>query len=435
MSTLWPSSPPYISKPPSAGFINKKRRSLVILGSTGSIGRAALSAARQERESLNILALGGGRNVELLASQALEFRPPFLAIIDEDAALRLAALLPDSYRPKILAGRAGYAAIASLQEADCVLSAQVGASALAGTLAAALAGKTLALANKESLVIAGPLLRKICAAANASILPVDSEHYAIFQCAAGRSEDVERLILTASGGPFRGKSREFLLKAGPADALKHPSWNMGAKITIDSATLMNKGLEIVEAVRLYGLPQEKIEVLVHPGSIVHSLAQFKDNSMLAQLACPDMRLPIAACLLWPRCRKSFIKPLDLAALGSLLFEKADVETFPCIALARKALAFESDENWREWGLDPACIVLNAANEAAVELFLQGKCGFCQIAEMVEAALDKFVFANPPKAPPYPALSGSDIIADAMALAAGMDSLDKACRCFVAARFS
>ena len=243
----------------------------------------------------------------------------------------LASRLPSGYRPEILSGREGYAALASLPEVDMVLSAQVGAAGLRATVAAALAGKTVCLANKESLVLAGELIRNLCARTGAVILPVDSEHCALFESMAGRREgDIARLILTASGGPFRGKSREFMEKVRPQDALKHPSWSMGAKITIDSATLMNKGLEVIEAFHLYQVPVKDIEVVVHPQSVVHSLVELADGSLIGQLAVPDMRVPIAACLSWPYLldeARTGIRRLHLADVGSLTFEEPRRDLF------------------------------------------------------------------------------------------------------------
>ncbi len=299
-------------------------------------------------------------------------------------------------------GSEGYARLAALPEADTVLSAQVGAAGLAGTLAAALAGKVICLANKESLVLAGDMLRQVCARTHASILPVDSEHNAIFQCLAGRGQEVDRLLLTASGGPFRGRSREELCNVTRAQALDHPNWKMGAKISIDSATMMNKALEVVEAFHLYGVPLEKITVLVHPQSLVHSLVQFTDGSQLAQLGTPDMRIPIAACLFWPRCVDTGVPPLDLVKAGTLQFFAPDDEAFPALKLARRAL--------RERG--GMSVVMNAANEAAVELFLSGKCAFADIADLVSAAMDAHAAGEPGHEPFCPPLScsGDDSLA-------------------------
>ena len=349
-----------------------------------------------------VLGLSCARNIKTLAEQAQEFRPPYLAVLDEASAAGLRKLLPTGYTPEILVGSEGYARLAALPEADTVLSAQVGAAGLAGTLAAALAGKVICLANKESLVLAGDMLRQVCARTHASILPVDSEHNAIFQCLAGRGQEVDRLLLTASGGPFRGRSREELRNVTRAQALDHPNWKMGAKISIDSATMMNKALEVVEAFHLYGVPLEKITVLVHPQSLVHSLVQFTDGSQLAQLGTPDMRIPIASCLFWPRCVDTGVPPLDLVKAGTLQFFAPDDEAFPALKLARRAL--------RERG--GMSVVMNAANEAAVELFLSGKCAFADIADLVSAAMDAHAAGEPGHEPFCPPLScsGDDSLA-------------------------
>ncbi len=362
-------------------------RALAILGSTGSIGVSALRVVDACPGSFSIAALAAARNVTLLAEQAAAYRPPFLAVLDEVAARELARLLPAGYSPTILTGPEGYAALASLDEADCVLSAQVGAAGLAATEAATRAGKLVALANKESLVLAGDLIRALAAKSGAVILPVDSEHNAIFQCLRGREDSVSRIILTASGGPFRGKSPEFLRGATPEQALAHPNWRMGPKISIDSATMMNKGLEIIEAHHLYGLPSERIDVLVHPQSLVHSLVEFHDGGLLAQIGQPDMRLPIAHCLAWPHTLDSGAPRCDLARAPALTFEEPDVSLFPCLTLARQALS-------KGGGLP---VVLNAANEVAVARFLEGDIPFTGIANLVERALERHEAQSGPNA--------------------------------------
>lgn len=398
MSLLWPDAQTYISAKPNAEFLAKKTRELAIMGSTGSIGRNALSVAAKASGRLKIFALAGGRNMPLLAEQANQWQPPYLACLDDSYASILLPLL--NYSPHILTGQQGYAYIASLPQVDCVLSAQAGSSGLVSTLAAAYAGKVIALANKESLVMAGPLIRRICKANGATILPVDSEHYAIFQCLAGRPfSEIFNLVLTASGGPFLCKSAAEINGAAPAAALNHPNWNMGAKISIDSATLMNKGLEYIEAMHLYGI--ENIKILIHPQSIIHSLVEYKDNSLLVQMAMPDMRLPISGCLLWPDCQQSFIKPLHLAEIGQLNFFDPDYKAFPCLGLAIGASHFTADEDWKKLGLNPACIWLNAANEAAVENFLAGKCKFGDIGRAVKTALEHMKEKDMPKAPSLP----------------------------------
>ena len=424
MALLWPGtggpSVRYISAPPAEDWVYAWPRSLVILGSTGSIGRNALAVVAAHPASFRIMGLACARRVELLAEQALAWRPPHLAVLDDVAARALRALLPSDYRPRILTGSEGYATLAALAEATTVLSAQVGAAGLAGTLAAVLAGKVVCLANKESLVLAGDLVRRVCAATGACILPVDSEHHAIFQCLAGRGQEIARLILTASGGPFRQWSRERLQAVSPAQALRHPNWNMGAKISIDSATLMNKGLEIIEAFHLYGVPVERVTVLVHPQSLVHSLVQLEDGSQQAQLGTPDMRLPLAACLLWPRCLASGVPPLDLAG-ATLSFEPPDVAKFPCLALAKRALTERGGR----------CVVLNAANEAAVELFLKGSCGFPDIPRLIAAALDAYEATAPGHAPlcstADPAGEQDDLAQEAWALTERIGQLDRRSR--------
>ena len=379
MTQLWPGqggpSIDYISGSPDDAWCDTWPRGLVILGSTGSIGRNALAVVESHPQAFRVEGLACARQVELLAQQADRWRPSHLAVLDEEAAARLKPLLPSGYAPRILIGREGYAQLAALPQARTVLSAQVGAAGLAGTLAAALAGKIICLANKESLVLAGDLVRRVCARTGAVILPVDSEHNAIFQCLAGRGQEVRRLILTASGGPFRGRSLEDLRHITPAQALKHPNWSMGAKISIDSATLMNKGLEFIEAYHLYGTAPERIKVLVHPQSIIHSLVELEDGTQLAQLGTADMRLAIAHCLLWPRCLPVGVPPLDLTA-APLTFHEPDTEAFPCLDLARQSLALRGGR----------CVVMNAANEAAVELFLEGGCAFLDIPRLIQAAL-------------------------------------------------
>ena len=392
----------YITELPSSEWENSFPRPVVLLGSTGSIGVNTLRIIEKHPDLFQVVALAGGRNVERLIEQALRWRPRYLGIQTEEGRKALLAALPSGYEPEILVGPQGYAELASLPEASTVLSAQMGAAGLRATMAAAEAGKVICLANKESLVLAGDMLRQVCARTHASILPVDSEHNAIFQCLAGRGQEVDRLLLTASGGPFRGRSREELRNVTRAQALDHPNWKMGAKISIDSATMMNKALEVVEAFHLYGVPLEKITVLVHPQSLVHSLVQFTDGSQLAQLGTPDMRIPIAACLFWPRCVDTGVPPLDLVKAGTLQFFAPDDEAFPALKLARRAL--------RERG--GMSVVMNAANEAAVELFLSGKCAFADIADLVSAAMDAHAAGEPGHEPFCPPLScsGDDSLA-------------------------
>jgi 1-deoxy-D-xylulose-5-phosphate reductoisomerase len=368
----------YISSLPDATFAARSPRSLAVMGSTGSIGTRALAVVDAMPDSFTITALAAGRNIRLLAEQASRYRPPYLAVMDEDAANALTRLLPAGYHPRIETGPQGYAALVALEETDVVLSAQAGAAGLVATEAAARAGKIIALANKESLVLAGALLRSLCAASGAVILPVDSEHNAIFHCLRGRDFSLaRRVLLTASGGPFRGKNADYLRTVTPAQALAHPNWRMGAKISIDSATMMNKGLEIIEACHLYGLPLEAVEVLVHPQSLIHSLVEFTDGSLLAQCSTPDMRLPLASCLDWPRMPNPGVPRLDLTCMPALTFELPDISLFPCLSLAKQAQA--------DGGGLP--VVLNAANEVAVELFLEQRIAFTDIPVLVSRALE------------------------------------------------
>lgn len=402
MRYLWPRTGAgagldYISPAPSAAVLEERPRRLAILGSTGSIGRNAIEIIKRRPDFFHLCGLACGKNVELLAAQAAELRPDALAVLEAGDIDRLRALLPPGYAPRISHGPPAYAAMAA--RAPFVLCAQVGEAGLAAALAAALAGRVICLANKESLVLAGRLLRRVCASSRAVILPVDSEHNAIFQCVAGRGEAIRKIILTASGGPFLGKARAELADVTVDQALRHPNWRMGAKISIDSATLMNKGLELIEAALLYGLPQASIGVLVHPQSIVHSLVELADAAQLAQLAVPDMRLPIGNCIFFPEHRAE-IAPLNLADTGALQFMEPDDDAFPCLGLARLALDAPAPGL-----LSPACIALNAANEAAVEIFLRGKSSFLRIPELIKAALAKFSDAPSPELPetgPLPA---------------------------------
>jgi len=355
----------------------KKTRNVVILGGTGSIGASALKVIREHPGKFKVLGLSAATSASLLADLAVEFRPPYLAVISDRAAKQLRERLPRGYNPEVLVGETGYVELASLNQADLVLSAVVGVAGLAPTLAAAKKGKIIALANKESLVAAGHLIRKACHDSGAVILPVDSEHNALFQGMTGHDHaEVEKLILTASGGPFRNKDRAFLKTVTPEMALNHPNWSMGAKITVDSATLMNKGLEIIEAVHLYGVSQEDVQVLVHPQSIVHSLVRYCDGSVLAHLGVPDMTIPISYCLAFPKRLPLALQPLDLVNIGTLTFEAPRPDVFACLRLARQCLEAEQS----------LPVVLNAANEAAVEAFLAGELEFWRIPEIIEQAM-------------------------------------------------
>ncbi|WP_428562637.1 MAG: 1-deoxy-D-xylulose-5-phosphate reductoisomerase [Solidesulfovibrio sp. DCME] len=355
-------------------------RRLAVLGATGSIGVSALRVAAEHPDRYAVTALAGATNVTLLAEQAAAFRPAALAVLDEARAAALATLLPAGYAPDILVGPQGYAALAGAADVDVVVSAIVGAAGLVPTLAAVAAGKVVALANKESLVLAGDLIRETARRTGAVILPVDSEHNALFQALGGPGLPdlplVERLVLTASGGPFRTKSPGEIAAATPGMALAHPTWAMGPKISVDSATLMNKGLEVIEACRLYGLPVSMVEVVVHPQSIVHSLAQLHDGSLLAHLGPPDMRVAIAYCLGYPERLPLSVPRVDLVKLSQLTFEAPREGDFPCLGLARRALRAGASHT----------VVLNAANEVAVALFLDGRLPFPGIAATIEAAL-------------------------------------------------
>ena len=347
-----------------------------ILGSTGSIGRQTLDMA--EKLQISVAALAASRNVELLEAQCRKFRPELAVLFDEAAAEELKRRLSDM-NIKVAGGMEGLLAAALLDSADTVVTAVSGMIGLRPTLAAIERGKRIALANKETLVCAGELVMREAQRRGAEIIPVDSEHSAIFQCLMGcrdRSE-VRRLILTCSGGPFYGKTAAELQKVTRADALRHPNWKMGPKITVDCATLMNKGLEVIEAMRLYGLPLEQVTAVIHRQSIVHSLVEFRDGAVMAQLGTPDMRIPIGLALTYPKREENPAPPLDLLSCPPLTFAAPDEEAFRCFRLARQAA--------KQGGT--ACAVLNGANEAAVGLFLQEKLGFPEIADAVEAALD------------------------------------------------
>jgi len=394
----------YISPLPHERLAATFPRRLALLGSTGSIGVSAMRVVEDHPDDFIVTGLAGARNIALLATQAERWRPPYLAVLDDDGATALKRHLPKGYTPEILVGDEGYVALAQLPEVDMVLAAQVGAAGLLPTLAAVRAGKIIALANKEALVLAGDIIREACRDAGAVILPVDSEHNALFQALAGHAlADVRKLVLTASGGPFRGRDKAFLAKATAKDALNHPNWSMGAKISIDSATLMNKGLEVIEAHHLYGLDVERIEVVVHPQSIVHSLVEYRDGSMLAHLGRPDMRIPIGYCLAFPKRLSLDLEPLDLVQLGRLTFERPDLSLFPCLKLAMDAI-------------DPAKpggpgrpVALNAANEVAVAAFLKGAIRFLDIPALVARAMDDHAARLKCAPMPYASLDIQEIL--------------------------
>lgn len=360
-------------------------KKITILGSTGSIGRSALDVVLSHPGKFDIVALSAGRNVDLLADQIRRFRPRLAIVYSKTEAAKLKKIDPLPGL-KILHGQEGLKAAASLPDNDIVLNGLVGAAGLLASLETVRAGKYLALANKESLVAGGPLFERESAASGAKILPVDSEHSAIWQCLnAGRKSEVKRIILTASGGPFRDRDPKTFAEITPKEALAHPTWTMGRKITIDSATMMNKGLELIEAVWLFSVAPDKIRIVIHPQSIVHSMVEFVDSSIIAQMSYPDMKLPIAYALFWPDRQPSSNGQVDLASVGQLTFSEPDEVRFPALQLARMAA--------QRGGTAPA--VLNAANEVAVEHFLEGRIGFPQITELAGKILvNHNVIADP-----------------------------------------
>ncbi len=349
-------------------------KTISLLGSTGSIGRQSLEVI--EALGLQVSALTANRSVELLEAQCRKFRPRLAVCMDPEAAGALKIKLADT-PVKVAFGMEGLLEAATLEGTDTVLTAVMGMVGLRPTLAALKLGRRVALANKETLVCAGELVMQTAEAYGGEILPVDSEHSALFQCLQGNRDrgEVKRLILTASGGPFFGKERKELARVTLQDALRHPNWAMGAKITVDSATMMNKGLEVIEAMRLYGMPLEKISVVIHRESIIHSLVEYCDNAVLAQLGTPDMRLPIQYALTWPHRVPGSAEPLDLLSCPSLTFAPPDPENFPCLALAMEAAGAGGT----------ATAILNGANEAAVSLFLRGEIAFLEIFTRVERA--------------------------------------------------
>ncbi|UCF66363.1 MAG: 1-deoxy-D-xylulose-5-phosphate reductoisomerase [Acidobacteriota bacterium] len=350
---------------------------IAILGSTGSIGRSTLEVVAHHEEKFEIVGLAAGRGVRRLAEQVQRWRPRLVSVADETAARELRALLGGN-APPIRVGDDGAVEVAVGTGAEIVVAAVVGAAGLLPTLAAASAGLTVALANKEALVVAGELMVRASRESGARLLPVDSEHNAIHQCVrAGQAHELSEIILTASGGPFRGWSRDQLERVSVEQALAHPTWSMGPKITIDSATLMNKGLEVIEAAWLFGLGPRSIEVVIHPQSVVHSVVRFRDGSLIAQLGAADMRHPIQYALSYPHRWNSATDPLDLVRQSSLTFEAPDRRLFRCLDLAYMALA--------EGGTAPA--VLNAADEIAVAAFLDGRIGFLDIPRVIESALE------------------------------------------------
>ena len=357
---------------------------ITVLGATGTIGVNTLDVIARHPERFSVFALTGHRQVDRLAGQCRQFRPQVAVVADAAAASELARQL-SGMNVEILHGEAALVAVAASDSVDAVMSAIVGAAGLAPTMAAVRAGKQVYLANKESLVVAGRLMMEAVAASGSRLLPIDSEHNAIFQSLpADFSGDldasgVERIVLTASGGPFRGWSAQQLAHVTPEQAVAHPNWVMGRKISVDSASLMNKGLEVIEARWLFNAPPGRIEVIVHPQSVIHSMVRYRDGSVVAQLGVPDMRTPIAHALAWPERMDAGVPALDFSLLGGLTFEKPDQEHFPCLGLAFDAL--------REGGDQPA--VLNAANEVAVAAFLEKRLAFMDIPRLVQKAMHQF----------------------------------------------
>lgn len=360
-------------------------KNISILGSTGSIGTQSLDVIKHNPDKFKVVGLSANKNIKLLYDQIVEFNPRAVAVMDEDSASALKNMLLGR-KIDIYSGIQGLINIASMDEADTVLTSVVGMIGLVPTLKAIEKGKEIALANKETLVAGGEIVKKALQKSRSRIIPVDSEHCAIFQCIQNaKDEEVKKIILTASGGPFRGKKREELHDVPPEAALKHPRWHMGKKISIDSATLMNKGLEIIEAHWLFNMGFDKIDVIIHPQSIIHSMVEYIDGSILGQLGATDMRNPILYALGYPERLQSFIGSIDFAEIGSLTFEKPDMETFKCMKLAYDA--------GKTGGTMPA--VLNAANEAAVELYLKKRIRFLDIPDIIEGEMmDAKIVYNP-----------------------------------------
>lgn len=360
-------------------------KNLSILGSTGSIGRQTLEVV-ETMPDVRVVALTAGTNTALMAEQCKKFRPELAVMATEEAADDLRQRL-EGETIRVLSGMDGLIAAAELESADTVVTAVVGMVGLRPTLAAIRKKKRIALANKETLVCAGELVMAAAREHCAQIVPVDSEHSAIFQCLMGSRDksEIRRLILTCSGGPFFGKTPEELQNVTKSDALKHPNWKMGNKITIDCATLMNKGLEVIEAMRLYDLPLSKVDIVIHRQSIVHSLVEYRDGAVMAQLGVPDMRIPIRLALTYPYRAENPAPPLDLLSCGALSFAKPDEEAFPCLALAKEAAARAGN----------ACAVMNGANEAAVAKFLHDEIGFYDIPRLVRHAMDTVPYTEHP----------------------------------------
>jgi 1-deoxy-D-xylulose-5-phosphate reductoisomerase len=367
-----------------------KKKNIAILGSTGSIGTQALEVIAAHPEAFEVEVLTAQNNAALLIEQAIKFKPNAVVIVNEDHYITVKEALAKEH-VKVYAGEKALADIVQMDTIDLVLTALVGYSGLRPTIKAIEAGKTIALANKETLVVAGDLITRLAREKGVNIYPVDSEHSAIFQCLVGEFHNkIEKIILTASGGPFRGRKKDELVAVTKAQALKHPNWSMGAKVTIDSATLMNKGLEVIEAKWLFGLRSNQVEVVVHPQSIIHSLVQFEDGSIKAQMGLPDMKLPIQFAMTFPERLKSDFRRFDFSNYPSLTFEKPDTETFRNLALAFDALTR---------GGNMPC-VLNAANEVAVAGFLTDSVGFLEMSDIVERCLTKMDYVLNPSYEDY-----------------------------------
>ena len=365
-------------------------KNITLLGSTGSIGVQTLDVARSNPDKFNIVALSANNNSELLIKQALEFNPDKVVITNESKYKEVKEAL-SATDIDVTAGDEALADVAAYDKTDIVLTALVGYSGLIPTIRAIEAKKDIALANKETLVVAGEIVMNLAQKHGIKIYPVDSEHSAVFQCLTGENyEDIEKLILTASGGPFRGKSKNFIQSATRVDALKHPNWDMGAKITIDSASLMNKGFEVIEAKWLFGLSPDKIDVVVHPQSIIHSMVQFKDSSIKAQMGLPDMKLPILYALSYPERVYADFERLNFADYATLTFENPDTDLFPNLDLAYFSM---------KKGGNTSCI-LNAANEIVVDAFLKDRVGFTQMSDLIKKSLEKISFIQKPSLEDY-----------------------------------
>jgi len=353
-------------------------KNIALLGATGSIGVCALEVARAHPEEYKIVALSAGRNGDLLLDQIEIFRPAAVAVLSDSVAAAVRSRLPADNAPEVFVGVEGFVRLATLEGVDTVVSAMTGAAGLVPTYAAIKAGKDIALANKETMVMAGPLVMAEARKQGVTVLPIDSEHSAILQSLQGHPrEDLKRVILTASGGPFRDLSLDEMRHVTAAQALKHPNWEMGPKITIDSATLMNKGLEVIEARWLFDLRMDQIDILIHPQSIVHSMVEYRDGSLIGQMGIPDMTIPISYALSYPRHLSNGLPPLNLETIRDLSFRKPDMTRFRCLALALKAAT--------TGGSMPA--VLNGANEIAVDAFLKGTIGFLDIPDVIEKTMN------------------------------------------------